>query len=174
MTDQTAASNDNTEETGFNIYNVKVNGQARRLLSPLPMNVVEEKGLIAEAIAGEVTSDNSDTPHQDFKSNPAFVRFLQWSISQHCSKCDAVEKQALRIQNGNIVVPDFRKPNENGGIEPEEVIGLVEVKDGQIVKFHASPDYQAYTEKGFLKLDAFFQERHMSDLLAYMDKTASQ
>lgn len=161
-----------SEAPRFDIYQVKKGDNNCRYASVLPPNIVQEKGLIAEAIAGEIVSDNEDTPYEGFKTNPAFVRFLQWSIAQHAGKCEAIEKQALRIQNGNIVVPDFRKPNAQGGIDPEEVIGLVEIKDGQIMKFHGSPDYEPFTEKGFLKLDAYFQERYETDLLAYIDKSA--
>lgn len=163
-----------SEEVGFYLYNVNAQGKDCRYLSPLPMDIVKEKGLIAEAIAGEVVSEDEENLAKDFKTNPAFVRFLQWSIAQHAGKCDAIEKQALRIQNGNIVVPDFRKPNAQGGIDPEEVIGLVEVKDGQIVKFHGSPDYLPFTDRGFLKLDAYFQERYEADLLAYIEKSKAQ
>jgi hypothetical protein len=163
-----------SEELGFYFYEVKSNGKNCRYLSPLPMDIVKEKGLIAEAIAGEVVSTDESNLAEGFKTNPAFVRFLQWSIAQHAGKCDAIEKQALRIQNGNVVVPDFRKPNAEGGIDPEEVIGLVEVKDGQIVKFHGSPDYVPFSGKGFLKLDAYFQQRYETDLMAYIEKSAAK
>lgn len=158
------------EENEFYVYQVNTGGRNGRYMSILPMDVVKEKGLIAEAIVGELTADTQDVLPQDFKANPAFIRFLQWSISRHVSTNEAILDEAKRVKTGNIIVPDFRKPEENGSIAPEDIIGLVQVDDGKIMHFHCSPDYIAFTNKGFMKLDLFFKDRHETDLMNHIEK----
>lgn len=163
-----------SEEFGFYIYQVNANGKDCRYASVLPMNIVKEKGLVAEAIAGEVVASDESDLSAGFKPNPAFIRFLQWSIAQHVNECDAIIEEAKRVGSGNVMVPDFRKPDEDGSIAAEDVIGLVEVIDGKITKFHGSPDYTPFSNKGFMILDPFFKAHYDADLLAYMNKQSAQ
>ena len=159
-----------SEELGFNVYKVNMGGKAHRYVSPLPMALVAKHGLVAEAIVGEVTGDAEGVTSENFKANPAFIKFLQWSISRNVQECKEIQEEAKKVGDGNIIVPDFRQPAEDGSILQEDVIGLVEVKNGEIVLFHASPDYIPFTEKGFMILDSFFKDRHEADLLAHIAK----
>lgn len=161
-----------SEELGFNVYKVTMGGKAHRYVSPLPMGLVTKHGLVAEAIVGEFTGDADDVTSENFKANPAFIKFLQWSISQHVQECEAIQEEAKKVGDGNIIVPDFRQPADDGAILQEDVIGLVEIKNGKVVLFHASPDYIPFTEKGFMILDAFFKDRHEADLLKHIAKQA--
>lgn len=160
------------EEYNFYIYEVIVDGKCCRYASPVSRDIVTEKGLIAEAIAGEVVGDGEQVSSENFKKNPAFIKFLQWSISRHVRECQPILQEAMRVGDGNVVIPDFRKPESDGSFPPEDIIGIVEVKKGEPIGFRGSPNYIPFTDKGFMKLDSFFMERYEADLLEHIDKNA--
>lgn len=157
----------------FYIYTLTEAGKGRRFASPLPESIVMTKGMPSEALAGEFMGGEQSTSPDDFEANPAFVKFLQWSIAKHIHDCPEFVDEARKRGDGSLLVVDVRALPVVDQVEDEDLIGVVQVKDGKAEKFSGFARYQPYTRKGFTQLVPSLQEKYLEELSALAQKVAT-
>lgn len=140
--------------------------ESRYFVSPLPNEHVFQHGLPDVAIMGELSEGPEQMVPEKFKQNSAFVRFLGWVITKHSASCPGLLAEAKRQQNGYVYILDLRTPTPDDAVPPEDIIGGVEVKDGELVRFHVSPNYRLFTKDGFMRLDAWIHDRLLEELMS--------
>lgn len=148
----------------FYIYTLTEEGKGRRFASPLPEDVIRDKGMPSEAIAGEFTGRATGSDPADFEPNPVFVKFLQWSIAKHIRDCPEFVEEAKKRGEGSLLVVDARALPIEDAVEDEDLIGVVQVKDGKADKFSGFAKYIPYTSKGFTQLVPSLHKMYLQEL----------
>ena len=129
---------------------VPVEGHVLSILSPEEVAALGE--LPAQAIAGHggIVGDRVES----FRPNPGFIEFMHSTI-QRCVADDVDLQDAARRQNeGHVYILDGRTPEPEGHVPPEDIIGAVQVRNGEIVpgSYKANPNYRVYTDRGLVRL----------------------
>ncbi len=159
------------QEFDFYLYTLNETGNNRCFASPIAEDQIFEKGLPTEALAGEFIKGQDQATVENFQQNPVFVQFLHWAIAQHIRDCPGFKAEAERRQDGLMRLIDLRCLPLQGDIPDEDIIGLVEVKGGQAVKFHGLDSYQVFTDKGFMRIDPWLYEKYLQELLVQVEKS---
>ncbi|MCX2801520.1 hypothetical protein [Microbulbifer thermotolerans] len=137
-----------------NLFEVRdKEGNIRRYISILSHDFVFDKGLISEAILGEVVGSADDGRITEFRPNPVFLNLLHRTIEENGINAKPLIDEALRQYDGVVVVIDGRVKNKDDGVPPEDIIGLFSVVDGQLAEYKPNPNYLLYTNKGFMILE---------------------
>ena len=127
-------------------------------MTVLPPESVSERGLPGVAIVGALTKplggEGEHVAADVFTPNPAFVRFMHDVLAKHAPLVDSFRDEARRQREGWVYVIDARTPDPAGTVPPEDVLGAVEVKDGEPVpgSYRANPGHQILTARGFFQL----------------------
>src|SRR6185295_5805288 len=106
-------------------------------------------------IMGEFTCGPETLTPDAFQQNPQFIRFMAVAIGKHCAGCPGLIAETQRQQNGFVYILDKRTPTPDDGVPPEDIVGGVEIQDGQMIRFHGSPNYRILTANGFMQLDGW-------------------
>ncbi len=146
----------------FHILVIKDRERLRRYVSPLSLEHLAQKGLRSEAIMGELSGPNLSP--DTFQQNPLFLKFLGWVIAKHGPRSAELLDEVRRQQNGYVYLIDHRSQSADGSVPPEDIIGGFEVRDGAIVRYHSSPNYQLYTKAGLMSLPGTFHELLVEEL----------
>ena len=156
------------------VYSIKIEGNDMAALSMLPPDVVNTKGLPAQAVLGEVDPRQPDMTVDGFTPNDAFLELLSQVIIEHAPQLETVQKQAENVQNGPIYVVDHR--NVNRGDKPpfEDVIGWFGVRDGEILtdSWNLSPNYKLLSNDGPIELEMVLEEKLMEAIWAVVENSA--
>jgi hypothetical protein len=144
-----------------------------RALSPLSPEQVEQiRSLQGEAIVGFITGDILSLDY--FSYNKVFVNFIQKVIATKAPKDSELQATALAEREGQLHIIDNRvadnKPEE---IFPEDIIGTLEIKDGQIVagSYQPNPDYLVFGNNGLMQLPGALHEALIDALLSQFDSS---
>lgn len=148
----------------YYLYDTVVDGRHRYFASLLPPNSGFAEGLPGEAIMGEFTRGPGDLTPDAFQQNTQFLQFMAFVISKHCSACPGLMAETQRQQNGYVYILDKRTPTPDDAVPPEDIIGGVEIQDGQMIRYHGSPNYQLITSNGFMQLDDWIKDRVVEEL----------
>ena len=144
----------------------------RYYLSLLPHEVGFQIGLPTEAVIGELVDGPDHFEHEHFVQNDVFVTFLHHVIAKHVYACPGLVAEGQRQRNGYVYLIDSRTPTPDGAVPPEDIIGVVEVEDGQLHSYRGSPKYQLFAQSGLISLDPWLEERLIDDLQALQQRTA--
>lgn len=150
----------------FYIYTLTEEGKGRRFASPLPEEVIRARGMPSEAIAGEFVDSVEGADPADFEPNPVFIKFLQWAIAQHIHDCPEFVAEAIARGEGSLLVVDARALPLSDTVADEDLIGVVQVKDGKAEKFSGFTKYIPYTHKGFTQLVPSLHAKYLQELHA--------
>jgi hypothetical protein len=134
------------------------------LLSPDQTQI--KRGLRPEAVLGQLKEPSVEIASDTFVQNPAFIRFLQWVVAKHASACPGLVAEAKRQDNGYVYVLDSRTPDPCGTVPPEDIIGAVEVRGGEMVQYTSSPNYRVVGSNGMMKLHPWFGSKVVEELMA--------
>ncbi len=137
---------------------------ARCFLSPLDVDVVINKGMPPEAIAGEYLKGRDNATTENFVINTAFVKFLHWVITKHIAQYPVLQVVATQKLSGESQVADLRGLGENGELADSDCIGVVEFVDGKIVSYDHNDTYNPFSERGYMQLDPWFQGKYIEEL----------
>jgi hypothetical protein len=148
------------------VYEVVQDGSHRYYVTPLPHEHGFATGLPAEAIMGELIEGFDRITPESFVQNPQFIELLAAVIGNHAHECPGLVAEANRQQEGYVVIVDRRTSDPDGAVPPEDIIGLVEIERGQLLRYHASPNYRILTKDGFMQLDRFLHDRLIEELAA--------
>jgi hypothetical protein len=145
----------------------------KHYLTVLPVDVVFAKGLIPEAIVGvllRLPSDGEPIEPEAFARNSLFVKFMHDVIAQHAPEERGCREEAKRLGTGWIFIVDRRTKTPEGAVPPQDIIGALQVKEGDVVpgSYQASPEHQILTNDGFFQLTAGLHECLLRELYARM------
>jgi hypothetical protein len=147
-----------TDKRSFFVYEVYVGSVLRHLVSPLEPDDVAEHGLSAESVVGllavGVGGPGMMQPDH-FEENPTFVRFLHETIADDIFVVHGLREQAALVGgHGWVDVLDARTPDLTGDVPSCDVIGSVEVRDGELVPMSYRPNeaHRLLTGDGFFQL----------------------
>ena len=155
-----------TDTDGYYIYDTVVDGSHRYFATLLSHETGFAAGLPPEAIIGEFTRGPETLTPDSFQQNQQFIQFMAYAIGKHAASCPGLIAEAQRQQNGFVYILDNRTPNPDDGVPPEDIIGGVEIENGQMIRFHGSPNYRILTQDGFMQLDPWLKDRLVDELVA--------
>jgi hypothetical protein len=142
-------------------------------LSPLsPKQVEQVESLKSEAILGFIIGETLSPDY--FSHNPVFKDFMQKCISIEAPKDAGIQAAASAQQEGCLNIIDNRvADNKLEEISPEDIIGTLEVKDGQIVagSYQPNPDYLVFGNNGLMQLPGSLHEALIDALLSQSDSS---
>lgn len=143
------------------VYQINLGGQTMAALSFLTPNEVEQYGLPAEAVLGEVDANRPNMTINDFTPNQTFLELLTAVIRQHAPELDSLRQQAARVQNGPVYVIDRRAIQQGGTPAFEDMIGWFGAREGQIMPdtYNPNPNYQLLSAGGPLVLEPALEEK---------------
>jgi hypothetical protein len=139
------------------VCRVRVPEGTREYVTVVSPEDVFARGLPRVAIVGALLrplGEGEDASPDVFTPNPAFVRFMHDVLARHTPLVDSFREEARRQREGWVYVIDARTPDPAGTVPPEDVLGAVEVKDGEPVpgSYRANPGHQFLTGHGFFRL----------------------
>ena len=142
-----------------------------RALSPLSPEQVEKIGsLKGEAISGFI--DGEVISLEYFRPNKVFKEFIQKIIATEAPKDSELQAAALAKQEGQLYIIDNRVAElEREAISPEDILGVFEIKDGQIVSnsYQPNENYLIFGNNGLMQLPASLHEALIKALLSLSD-----
>jgi hypothetical protein len=109
---------------------------ARDYVTCLPHEQAFAKGIPPEAIIGELLrplKPREAITAAVFARNRVFVDFLHAVIARRGPQLPGLIAAARRQGNGRVYVIDQRTRTPQGAVPPEDIVGVFEVKDGQVV-----------------------------------------
>jgi hypothetical protein len=136
---------------------------------------VFQHGLVAEAIIGvllrPLEAGEPITPGI-FARNRVFVEFMQSLIARRGPELPGLMAEAKRQGEGLVCVVDQRTPTPQGPVPPEDIVGLFEVKHGQVVpgSYRASPKHMLLSDHGFFRVAPELQQCLLEELAALPGK----
>lgn len=114
----------------------------------------------------------SDQPepreYERFRPNLLFVDLLNAVIARHAHEDPAVAEQAAQLQEGRLPLWDLRHPRPGPRRAPEELLGWLEVRGGQVLPgvWHPNPEHTLISRHGLFVLPPGVERRLMEELLA--------
>ena len=135
------------------------------LLSALSPGIVFKKGVPKEAILGELAGESGQISPEGFRPNPVFIQFLHWVIARFSTQCPELVAEAKRQGDGQDYVIDLRTPTTPGAqVSPEDILGVFDVKGGELATYRSSPNHQLITQRGPLRLTPWYQAKLLEEL----------
>jgi hypothetical protein len=137
----------------------------------LPPDLAFSRGLAPEAIVGVLShtlgAEERITP-EIFARNPIFVQFLHETLARHAPNQPSFRAEARRLGNGWVYIIDGRTRTPGGAVPPEDIIGSLEVKQGEVVpeSYRASPKHRILSRDGFFRLDPELHRCLLEELAA--------
>jgi hypothetical protein len=142
-----------------------------RVLSSLSPEQVEEIGsLKGEAILGFI--DGEILSLEYFRPNKVFKEFIQKVIAVEAPKDSELQAAALAKREGQLYIIDNRVAElEREATSPEDILGVFEIKDGQIIpdSYQPNENYSIFGNNGLMQLPASLHEALISALLSLSD-----
>ena len=142
-------------------------------------DVAFSRGLAPEAIVGvllrPLKPEESITP-EVFARNRIFVDFLHEVIARYGPDQPGCQTEAIRLGDGWIYIIDQRTPTPEGPVPPEDIVGALEVKDGNVVpgSYRASTKHMILASNGFFRLDGGLQQCLLRELASRNAQAVSQ
>jgi hypothetical protein len=80
--------------------------------------------------------------------------------------------EAKRQGEGLVCVVDQRTPTPQGAVPPEDIVGVFEIKNGQVVpgSYQASPKHMILSANGFFRLGSELQPCLLEELAALIGR----
>lgn len=145
----------------------------KHYLTVLQADTVFSKGRIPEAIVGvllrPLTEGESITPEL-FARNSIFVKFMHEVIARYAPDQPECRNEAKRLGNGWICVVDQRTKTPGGAVPPEDIIGALQAREGEIVpaSYRPSPQHKILSDDGFFRLSPGLYQCLLSALQSRM------
>ncbi len=140
----------------------------KHYVSCLSHEVVFKHGLPPEAIIGALHPWKPGEPISPsvFAKNSEFVDFMHSVIARRGPALSGLIEEAKRQGEGWVFVVDQRTPTPGGAVPPEDLVGVFEIKNGEVVPgaYRASPNHLILSEKGFFRLGSELQPCLLEEL----------
>lgn len=130
--------------------------------------------LVPEAIVGWSNYATPETAHQDFHEQAAFLRFLHTTLGRFVDMGgdEGLRIRARQFKSGWMHIADERAlPVVNRTPDPDDIVGLCLVRDGQIVKgsYQAMPTHRLFTHIGEFQLPGAIHSYVLAQLYDKLD-----
>lgn len=137
-------------------YQVDFGGGDRDVVSLLEPDWVFQHGLHPEAVMAivrEGADPNVLTP-ADVQENGPFLRLLSRVIFESIDQCDSLRREALIQGSGYVYLLDERTPEPGGRVNPDDIVGAIEVSNGKTVagSYQHNPRHRLLTAAGWFRL----------------------
>jgi hypothetical protein len=135
-----------------------------------PDDVQALGGLPGEAVVGSIGGDlgaGGEIPLEQFRPNPAFIRFMHQVIETFGPDDPELLQAAAQQREGWLYIIDLRtSEGPQGRVPPEDIVGAFEVSSGQIIEdsYGANDNYVALSEHGLVRLSPFLQAALIREL----------
>lgn len=144
-------------QTEFIILYVNTPDGFKKYVSLLPMEDKFARGIVSEAIVGEIIEEVPEgvpIPPNAFARNPRFVELLHRVVAREAPKQKSLQAEAKNLKDGWVYVIDCRAQNAHGDVLNEDIIGAFEVKDGKVVdgSYTANKYHRILSTRGFFRL----------------------
>jgi hypothetical protein len=156
----------------WNVFLVESPSGRVGYLVPLSNEIVFRMGLLSQAIAGEVAEPPEQVMHgaggidyARFKPNPDFLLFLHAVLAKQVAHCPSVLREASRKQSGYVYIIDGRTPTPHGDVPPEDIVGMVMIKNGKPVAYKGLPAYRVFGRNGMMALEPWLEARYSEALV---------
>jgi hypothetical protein len=141
----------------LNVCVVETPEGAKHYVTILPSDIVFSKGLIPEAIVGVLLrpiEEGQPIASDAFARNSLFVQFLHDVIARHAAGLPACRHEAQRLGAGWIYIIDQRTKTPSGAVPPQDIIGALEARDGNVVprSYQPNPNHRILSDDGFFRL----------------------
>jgi hypothetical protein len=137
-------------------YQVDVGAGERDVLSLLESDWVFQHGLHPDAVMAVVRhgGDSGGLAPTDIEENPPFLRLLSKAIFESVDRCAGIKRQAEIQGSGYVYLLDQRTPDPGGKVSPENIVGAVEVRSGELVagSYKHNPRHRLLTAAGWFQL----------------------
>nr|CAG8575197.1 9297_t:CDS:2 [Entrophospora candida] len=133
------------------------------------INKVKNHDVIIGWIPYEKSIPQPKATPKNFKENDKFVKLLHQVIADNVATIEDLELKAFAKyrKNGWHHISDLRDPSPWGRIPfPEDIIGMVEVRDGKIISetYQPMPTHRIITTKGLFVLSEPFHRKLIEKL----------
>jgi hypothetical protein len=151
-------------------YRVDFGGGERDVVSLLESEWVFRHGLHPEvimAVVREGANPGSLAP-ADVQENGPFLRLLTRVIFESIDRSAGIRREAEVQGSGYVYLLDARTPDPGGRVPPEDIVGAVEVRDGEPVpgSYQHNPRHRLLTAAGWFRLPAEIEAELQSRLRA--------
>jgi hypothetical protein len=138
------------------------------LVSP---EVSFKQGLAPEAILGVLSRPvDAGQPISPavFAGNPVFVQFLHDVIARHAPTEPSCQSHARQQGTGWLYIIDQRTATPDGDVPAEDIVGGLEVKQGEVVagSYRPNPNHRILSERGFFQVSPFLQACLLKEISA--------
>ena len=125
----------------------------KSLLTIIAPETKTKGNLKAASIVGEFTDveEGKKPDLTKFKHNLAFLKLFHTVVKEESMKAPAMIESAKKKGNGTILIVDGREKNREKP-EKENIVGMLEIKDGKIIVYKLNKLYRVLTKDGFFKL----------------------
>ncbi len=156
-------------ETRVNLCEVIAPEGVKHYFTVLPLDLVFSKGLIPEAIVGALRAppvEGQPIKPESFAENSIFVKYMHDFLSREAANEPECIRQANEPGVGWVYIVDQRTLTPGGTVPPEDIIGAVQAKDGQIVpdSYRGSPKHAILSDRGFFRLSAELHKKLVAEL----------
>jgi hypothetical protein len=162
-------------ELPINVCRVETPEGPKDYVTCLSHEHIFQHGLVAEAIIGvllrPLESGEVITPGT-FARNRVFVEFMHSVIARRGPELPGLTAEAKRQGEGLVCVVDQRTPTPQGAVPPEDIVGVFEIKNGQVVpgSYQASPKHMILSANGFFRLGSELQPCLLEELAALIGR----
>jgi hypothetical protein len=149
------------------VYHTGGDAGEQRLVSIVDPDTVFASGLCPEAILGTLLpgADGRLSPDA-FRPNPVFIEYLGRLIAENIGHVEGVRLEAQRQGSGYVCILDGRTATPEGVVPPSDIIGAVDVNDGEVVpdSYQHNPNHRLLTGDGFFVLPPEIETLLQDDL----------
>ena len=129
------------------------------------------RGLVPQAIVGVLKRPpvvGQQMKPEDFARNRPFVDYLHDFLKRELPKVPAMRAEARRQGKGWVYVIDRRTPMPAGEVPTHDIIGAVEVRDGELVpdSYQPNPNHVILSDRGLFQLDPQLHARLVAEVSA--------
>ncbi|WP_326559686.1 hypothetical protein [Micromonospora sp. NBC_01796] len=137
-------------------YRLDFGGGEREVVSLLEADWVSRHGLHPEAVMAVVRegADPYDLEPVDVRESGPFLRLLSRVIFENVNRCADIRRRADLQSAGYFYLLDERTQDPGGRVPPEDIIGSIEVRDGQPVagSYQHNPRHRLLAAAGWFRL----------------------
>ena len=151
---------------GFYVYRVKLPEWFKDVVSLVPHDTAFQSGIAGDAIVGvcaQLLERDEAVTVANFRANKRFVDLLHGVVAKHAPRSQGLQASARRQGTGWVYLIDARTPTPAGAVPPHDIIGAVEVRDGEIVpeSYQANANHRILSSDGLFKLEPSLHEQLM-------------
>jgi hypothetical protein len=130
----------------------------------IPVEKAFQIGLPRGAICGVLRDSTGGLVPENFIPNRDFIDILHYLNAHHLDP--SLLEYVRSTSEPSVAVIDQRSPDVNAAIPPEDILGLYEIEDRQVVRYRPNPNYGLVTTRGTFFLTPWLRQCLVSAVLS--------